>query len=73
MVRYAIDNVDTGKIAQPLARKVRAFKTPGYFFLSGTLAEAVPALHAEGHYPVREATITANFFDGNAAFLRNFG
>jgi len=73
MVRNAIDNVDIGKIAQPLARKVRALETPGYLFPFGTLAEAVSALHAEGYHTVGKTTITANFFDGNAACLGNFG
>jgi hypothetical protein len=73
MVRNAINNVDFGEIPQPLARKVRALKTPGHLFLFGTLAEAVPTLQAEGYDPVREAAITANFFDGDAVFLGNFG
>jgi hypothetical protein len=73
MVRNAINNVDFGEIPQPLAGKVRALKTPGHFFLFGTTAEAVPTLQAEGYYPVREAAITANFFDGYVVFSGNFG
>jgi len=56
-----------------LARKVNAFKTPGHLLLFGTLTEAVPTLHAKGYYPVRETTIAANLFNGDAAFSGDLG
>jgi hypothetical protein len=69
MMGNTVDNMNIGKIFKPLARKVRALKTPGNFMLASTLAKAVRALLAEGHYSVRKTTVTANFFRGYSVLL----
>jgi hypothetical protein len=72
MVRNAINYVNIGKIFQPLAGKLRALKAPGYFMLPGTLTKAALALPGKDYYPVREATVTAHFFDWNSPLSGDF-